>query len=153
MDLIREENGDLFVISFNNNEANLRKVLTHPLNSVITDGFVIDGGISHPRTFGTYPRFLGEFVRDKRWMSLDEAIPKTSSFAARRFRLKGRGELTPGAFADVTVFDYARIGSAADYEDPARSPDGIREVMVNGRFAVRDGVLTGDHAGRALRRA
>lgn len=151
MDLIREEHGELFIISFNNNEENLRRVLTHRLTSVITDGFVMEGGVSHPRTFGTYPKFLGEFVRDKGWMSLEEAVTKTSSLAARRFRLAGRGVLTPGAFADAVVFDAARIGSAADYSDPTRAPEGIRDVLVNGVFAVRDGALTGEHSGRALR--
>lgn len=151
LELIREEQGQIFIISFNNNEGNLRKVLTHPLTSIITDGLVMEGGISHPRTFGTYPKFLGDYVREQRWMSLEEAIVKTSALAAQRFRLKDRGRLAPGAFADVTVFDAARIGSEGDYSDPGRQPSGIRHVLVNGRFAVRDGSLTAERAGKALR--
>jgi dihydroorotase/N-acyl-D-amino-acid deacylase len=151
IDLVREENGHLFIISFNNNDANLRKVLTHPLTLVITDGFVMNGGISHPRAFGTYPKFLGECVRDKKWMSLEQAIVKTSALAAQRFRLTGRGVLKPGAFADLVCFDAAAIGTDADYAEPAKDPQGIHHVMVNGRFAVRDGGVTTEYAGRALR--
>ncbi|MBM3737855.1 MAG: amidohydrolase family protein, partial [Acidobacteria bacterium] len=151
MTLIQEQDGDVFIISFNNNEDNLRKVLTHPLNSVITDGFVLEDGLSHPRTFGTYPKFLGEYVRDKRWLPMEAAIVKTSAQAARRFRFQDRGVIAPGKLADLAVFDYAKIGTLADYSDPARDPEGIRHVIVNGKFGVRDGRLTGEAAGRGLR--
>ena len=150
LDLLIEENGYVFVISFNNDEEHLRTVITHPLTAVITDGLVMSG-VSHPRTFGTYPKFLGEYVREKQWMSLAEAIVKTSALAARRFRLQGRGVLTTGSFADVVVFDAARIGTSADYRDPAREPEGIHHVLVNGEFAVRKGRLTGARAGTVLR--
>jgi N-acyl-D-aspartate/D-glutamate deacylase len=108
-------------------------------------------GAAHPRTYGTYPKFLGEYVREKRWMSLPEAIHKTSGLAARRFGLKDRGVIAPGNFADVVVFDAARIGTRSDYHQPAQPPEGIRHVLVNGAFAVRDGALTGAAAGMALR--
>ena len=151
IDLIREEHGHLFIISFNNNEENLRKVLTHPLTSIITDGFVVEGGISHPRTFGTYPKFLGEYVRDKRWLPLEEAVVKTSALAAKRFGLRERGVLGPGAFADIVVFDAEAIGTDSDYTNPARDPRGVRHVIVNGEFAVRDGALTEARPGRPIR--
>jgi N-acyl-D-amino-acid deacylase len=150
LDLLVEEAGHVFIISFNNNEQNLRQVLTHPLTSVITDGFVLKG-ISHPRTYGTYPKFLGEYVRDKKWMSLPEAILKTSALAARRFQLRGRGALTAGSHADVVVFDAARIGTRSDYSKPAQDPEGIHHVLVNGRLAVRNGRLTAERAGIAIR--
>jgi N-acyl-D-aspartate/D-glutamate deacylase len=121
------------------------------LNSVITDGFVVEGGLSHPRTFGTYPKFLGEYVREKRWLPLEEAIVKTSSQAARRFRIADRGVIAQGKFADLVVFDYGKIGTQAGYEDPARDPEGIHHVIVNGKFGVRDGRLTGEAGGRGLR--
>jgi dihydroorotase/N-acyl-D-amino-acid deacylase len=150
LDLLREEEGHLYILSFNQNLENLRKVLTHPLTSIITDGMMMEG-ISHPRTFGTYPKFLGEFVRERGWMSLEEAIAKTSVYAARRFQLEGRGTIEPGHWADITVFDAARIRARSDYEEPAREPEGIHHVLVNGRFAVRDGKLTGELAGATLR--
>src|SRR6201999_4306479 len=107
-----------------------RTVLTHPLTSVITDGLVMQG-ISHPRTFGTYPKFLGECVRDKQWLSLPEAISKTSALAANRFRLHRRGTIETGKFADVVIFDPEGIGTLSDYANPVRDPEGIRHVLVN----------------------
>jgi len=138
------------VISFNSSEENLRKVLTHPLTMIITDGLVMQS-LSHPRTFGTYPKFLGEFVREKNWLPLEEAIVKTSALAARRFGLKGRGILAHRNWADIVVFDPNRIGTKADYSTPTQPPEGIVHVLVNGAFAVRDGKLTGERSGMALR--
>jgi N-acyl-D-amino-acid deacylase len=145
--LIRE--AGVWIISFNNHEANLRKVLAHPLTSIITDGLVVEG-ISHPRTFGTYPKLLGEFVREKGWFTLEEAVHKSSGLPASRFHLRGRGTLAPAYAADIVVFDPATIGCDGDYEHPARAPRGIAQVLVNGRFAIRDGVLTGERAGEGI---
>ena len=128
LDLLREYAGDVRIISFNNNEENLRKVITHELNMVITDGLVTDG-ISHPRTFGTYPKFLGQYVREKQWMSLPEAVVKTSALAARRFGLADRGTIEARKFADLVVFDAGEIGTASDYENPERDPEGIHHVF------------------------
>ena len=150
LDLLREYDGDVRIISFNNNEDNLNAVLTHPLSMVITDGLVLEG-ISHPRTFGTYPKFLGEYVRDKKWMPLEEAIAKASSLAARRFGLQGRGMIQPRNFADLVVFDADTVGTESDYDQPERDPKGIHHVFVNGRRAVRDGHLTDELPGTALR--
>ena len=149
LDLLREYAGDVRIISFNNNEENLRRVITHELNMVITDGLVTDG-ISHPRTFGTYPKFLGEYVREKRWMSLPEAVVKTSALAARRFGIEDRGMIAPRSFADLVVFDAGDIGTASDYENPERDPEGIHHVFVNGWAVVRNGKLTAELPGRAL---
>jgi N-acyl-D-amino-acid deacylase len=150
LDLLLEEEGYVYIISFNQSHETMRSVLTHPLTSIITDGMVIEGQ-SHPRTFGTYPKFLGEFVREKRWMPLEDAIVKTSSQPARRFGLKGRGTLEAGGWADIVVFDAAKTGTQSDYDHPARDPEGIHHVIVNGQFVVRDGKLTGRMAGRPLR--
>jgi N-acyl-D-aspartate/D-glutamate deacylase len=148
--LLQEQKGIVWIISFNQSEENLRKVLTLARTSIITDG-VVSSGLSHPRTFGTYPKFLGEYVRDKRWLSLEEAIVKTGARASRHFGLRGRGTLQVGNWADVVVFDPERIGTRSDYQKPDQDPEGIRLVLVNGRIAVRDGALTGVHAGQALR--
>lgn len=152
LDLVREEDGYVYIISFNQNVENLRKVLTHPLTCIITDGMMTEG-VPHPRTFGTYPKFLGEFVRERKWMSLEEAIEKTSALPARRFHLDGRGTIEPGQWADITVFDSAKIGTQSDYKQPAQDPEGIFHVLVNGRIGVRDGKLTGELAGSAVRRS
>jgi len=150
LDLLSEEEGYVYLISFNSSEENLKKVLTHPLTSIITDGMVMEGG-THPRTFGTYPKFLGEYVREKRWMKLEEAIVKSSALAARRFRLDRRGTLENGGWADIVVFDAEKIGTKSDYDNPGQDPEGINHVIINGRFGVRDGELTSEKAGMALR--
>ena len=150
LDLLQEYSGGVRIISINNNEDNLNSVLTHALSMVITDGLVMEG-ISHPRTFGTYPKFLGEYVREKKWMSLEQAIVKTSALAAQRFRLQGRGMVKARHFADLVVFDAGRIGTTSDYDRPRRDPKGVRHVLVNGRCVVRDGKLTDELPGRAIR--
>ena len=93
LDLLLENNATIMIVSFNQSEENLRKVLCHPLTSIITDGLMTDGK-PHPRTFGTYPTFLGEYVREKSWMSLEEAIHKATGLPAQRFHLEREGLLT-----------------------------------------------------------
>jgi len=150
MDLLQEHGGHLFVISFNSREENLRRVLCHPLTSVCSDSFVAKG-LSHPRTFGTYPKFLGDFVRDRGWMPLEDAIVKISALPARRFRLQGRGIIAAGNWADLVIFDAATIGTKSDYSSPAEEPLGINMVLVNGEIVVEQGQLTGKRPGTVLR--
>jgi N-acyl-D-amino-acid deacylase len=150
LELLREQNGQLHIISFNSRDENLRKVLTHPLTSVCTDSHV-GKGLSHPRTFGTYPTFLGKYVRDLGWMTLEEAIAKTSALPAQRFGLEGRGTIALGNCADLVVFDPATITTKSDYSNPALPPEGIRLVLVNGEIVVENGRLTGARSGVALR--
>ncbi len=150
IDVLREQEGVLSVISFNSREDNLRRVLSHPLTSVCSDSMVTKG-LNHPRTFGTYPEFLGKYVRDRGWMSLEEGIVRTSALPARRFRLHGRGTIAAGNWADLVVFDAAAIGTKSDYTSPSTPPEGIRLVMVNGEIVVDHGKLTGNRPGAALR--
>jgi dihydroorotase/N-acyl-D-amino-acid deacylase len=135
LDLILEESAQVNVLSFNQCEENLRRTLSHPLAIVISDGFYVRGK-PHPRLFGTFPRLLGEAVRRRGWLTLEEAIHKVTLAPARRFGLRGRGVLTPGAVADVTVFDPGAVDSEADYENPELPPTGIRYVFRNGKFAI-----------------
>ncbi|HMJ62163.1 MAG TPA: amidohydrolase family protein [Bryobacteraceae bacterium] len=132
MDLIAEENGAVNMISFNQSEANLRELLTHELCSVISDGFYVDGK-PHPRLYGTFPSLLGEVARDRKWMTLPEAVRKITSKPLARLKLADRGFLRPGLLANVTVFDAATISGPADYDVPDRPPVGIRHVFLRGR--------------------
>jgi N-acyl-D-amino-acid deacylase len=150
LNLLREEEGILTIISFNQSEVNLRKILTHPLTSIITDGLYTEGK-PHPRTFGTYPKFLGEFVREKQWMSLEAAIHKASGLPARRFKLARRGTVQIGNWADFTIFDPREIGTSSDYMNPNQSPRGIVYVLVNGQTTLHNGRLKGIPAGMSLR--
>lgn len=132
MELLIEEEAEVNIVSFNQSETNLRALLTHPLCTVISDGFYVNGR-PHPRLFGTFPELLGRYCRDQRWLTLPDAIHKITQKPAERFGLKGRGILRRGAFADVTLFDPKTIRSTATYDDPERPPEGIRLVLHNGR--------------------
>ncbi|MBD5633572.1 MAG: D-aminoacylase [Candidatus Eremiobacteraeota bacterium] len=108
-------------------------------------------GLPHPRTFGTFPRVFGRYVRGRRTLELGEAIRRMTSLAADQFGIADRGRIVPGAFADLVLFDAETIVDTATYERPYSYPLGIDFVWVNGRAVVRDGETTGDRPGRALR--
>ena len=129
LDLLIEEQTKVNVISFNQSGANLRELLTHPLCSVISDGFYVKGK-PHPRLHGTFPELLGNLVRDRQWMSLQEAVHKITAQPAAR--LNQSATLDPGAPADLTIFDTAAIASRATYSEPQQDPVGIHYVIRNG---------------------
>jgi N-acyl-D-amino-acid deacylase len=95
----------------------------------------------HPRLYGTFPHVLTRYVREKKVLTLEEAIRKMTSFPARRFSLGKRGLIAPGYAADVVVFDPEKIQDTATYEDPKHFPEGISHVLVNGAKAVGSGTL------------
>jgi N-acyl-D-amino-acid deacylase len=132
LDLLREERGAVNMLEFNQSEENLRQTLCHPLANVISDGFYVKGR-PHPRLHGTFPELIGRVCREKRWMELPEAIHKITARPAERFGIRDRGRLVPGAHADIVIFDAARIGSPATYDNPEQPPDGIRLVLREGR--------------------
>jgi len=133
LDLLVEERGAVNMLCFNQSEENLRQTLTHPLSVIISDGFYVRGR-PHPRLHGTFPCWLGSYVRDRRWLGLPEAIRKITDQPAQRFGIRQRGRIEPGYYADITVFDPRAIASPATYEDPERPPLGIRYVLRNGRI-------------------
>ena len=136
LDLLVEEHALVNVVSFNQSEPNLRQLLTHPLCSVISDGFYVKGK-AHPRLYGTFPELLGNVVRDRRWMPLPESIHKITAKPAARLGLKNRGWLKKGYSADVTIFDPAHVKSEATYETPDREPQGILKVIKEGQIVYQ----------------
>lgn len=110
------------------------------------------GGFPHPRGCGTFPRIIARYVREKRVLSLGEAVRRMTGLPAETFGLKDRGVLRAGAFADLAVFDPERFADRAGYRDPRALPEGLAHVFVNGRLAVLDGAETGERPGRVLRR-
>ena len=118
-------------------------IFKHPMSMVGTDAVVIDG-LPHPRLYGSYPRVLGEYVRERGLTTWGEAVAKMTGIPATKFSLSGRGFLEPGMAADVVVFDPIEIRDNADYLTPRRAPTGIRYVFVNGAVAGSRG------AGRVL---
>lgn len=136
-------------INLEEKETRLNCTLTHPLQMISSDGAYV-GRKPHPRGFGTYPRVLGRYVRDKQWLTLEEAIWKMTGFPAQRFGLENRGLLQPGYGADLVIFDPDSVLDRATYEDPRKPPAGIEHVLVNGVATVSEGRLTGARPGRVL---
>ena len=130
----------------------IRRFLRHSIGMVGTDSTFV-GAKPSPRTYGSFPRILGQFVRDEALLSLEEAIRRMTSAPAARLGLKTRGTLRDGAIADVVIFDPATVRSNATYDEPRRFPDGIETVIVNGEIVVDGGAHTGRTPGRALHRA
>jgi dihydroorotase/N-acyl-D-amino-acid deacylase len=142
---------------FSMSEADVRAAVAAPWVGVGMDfGAVASDGplnmrVVHPRAYGTFPRILGHYVREEHALALEAAVRKMTGVAAERMGLKDRGVLREGNYADITVFDPATIADRATFENPHQPSAGIRFVLVNGRFTLDDGRLTGERPGRALR--
>ena len=141
MDLLIEQEGQVNIVEHSQSRENLHALLTHPLATVVTDG-VYTRGRSHPRLYATYPLLLGELVRERKWMSLEDAIYKVTARPANQFRIKDRGKLAAGYKGDITVFDPSAIHTDATYEVPDVPPVGIKSVWRNGERLVSEGVVT-----------
>jgi N-acyl-D-amino-acid deacylase len=129
----------------------LRRFLAHPGAMIGTDSTFL-GERPSPRTYGSYPRVLGQFVREEALLSLEEAVRRMTGAPAARLGLADRGLLRDGYAADLVVLDPDRVRATATYEDPRRFPEGIEHVAVNGTLVVDGGRHTGATPGRALRR-
>jgi len=146
--------GALFFVA---SENDLTYALKQPWTSICLDAneLSLDGPLfephTHPRSFGTFPRFIGHYVRDEHLMSLSEAIRKITAMPAQREHLTDRGLIVPGFYADITVFDPATIIDRATYADPTRVSEGVDFVFVNGQLEYDHGKITGVRAGRSLR--
>ena len=148
--LLLEENHAVSMVLFMMDEDDVRRLLTQPWLMHCTDGLM--GGEPHPRTYGAFPRVLGHYTRDAGLMTLPDALRKMTSLPAWRLGLRDRGILRVGAFADVTVFNPDTVRDVATFDQPRQHPIGIEHVFVNGVHAVRDDHVTGNLAGRAVRR-
>lgn len=155
-DIIIEEEAKAGAIFFTMNEDNLKRFLRLPYLMIGTDSSARSffgptcKGKPHPRGFGTFPRFIGFYVRDENLISLPEAIRRITSLPAKTFGIKERGGIKEGFFADIVIFDYNQIKDSASYKEPFRKSEGVEYVFVNGSLAVREGLLTGSLSGRAL---
>ncbi len=134
-------------------EADVIRIMQHPQAMFETDGDPVGYGIGfpHPRSYGTFPRILGRYVREMKVLSLEEAIRKMTSMSADEIGQPERGRIAEGMFADITVFDANRISDQADYVDPHRYSVGIHHVIVNGVPVILDGSVTGAKPGTVLK--
>ena len=155
MDLLLTEHQDIGTIYFLMSDENVAMQLKQPWIKIGTDADGPDPDsmkdFTHPRTYGTYPRILGKYVRDEHVLTLEDAIRKMSGAVADRLLIKDRGLLREGMYADVVVFDPATIQEHTTYEKPNQVSTGVREVFVNGVEVVRDGKHTGAKPGRVVR--
>jgi len=149
-EILLEEEGRVGMIIFSMDEENVAMGLRHPLGMICTDGLL--GGRPHPRVYGTFPRVLGHYVRERKDMTLVEAVRKMTSLPARRLGLKDRGVLAEGMAADLVVFDPETVLDQSTYDNPRQYPVGIRHVIVNGVHSVENGQFTGQRGGRVLKR-
>jgi len=138
-------------IYFMMSEEDVRRVLAFAHTMIGSDGLPHDTH-PHPRLWGTFARVLGHYCREEKLFPLEEAVRKMTGLPAARLALRNRGRLTPGAFADITVFDPATVIDRASFEAPTTPAAGIHLVIVNGKAVWREGAATGERPGRVLRR-
>ncbi|HZQ37098.1 MAG TPA: amidohydrolase family protein, partial [Dehalococcoidia bacterium] len=149
--IVQGEGRETVVIQFSMSEDDVETNLRHPAVMVGSDGIPVLEGLPHPRLFGTFPRVLGRYVRERGVAPLEEMVRRMTALPAERFGLAGRGVLREGAFADLVLFDPATVRDTATYEAPMQEPEGIALVVVNGAVAYEDGTHTGAGTGRLLR--
>jgi N-acyl-D-amino-acid deacylase len=134
-------------------ETDVDRIMKYPYTAVASDGGVREFGVGipHPRSYGTNARVLGEYVRNRKALTLEDAVRRMTSMPARTFHFKDRGAIREGMTADLLLFDPARVGDKATYENPHQFSEGFDFVLVNGVVMVDGGQLTEARAGRVLR--
>ncbi len=150
-DINESEAGAVTVVGFGMCQEDVDLVLRNPRTMIGSDGIESDVGEPHPRVYGTFARVLGEYVRERAVVSLEQAVHKMTGQSAAKFRLTDRGEIAVGRFADIVVFDAETIADVATYEKPRQHPVGIDYVLINGRLAVEGGAQRDVRPGRVLR--
>ncbi|MCJ7681562.1 MAG: D-aminoacylase [Candidatus Aminicenantes bacterium] len=157
-DILIAERARVGMVIFMMDEDNLKKILAHPLVGIGCDGSALapygplGEGKPHPRSYGTFPRVLGKYVRDEKILPMEKMIQKITALPAAKFGLGRRGTLLPEYAGDIVVFDEKTVLDVATYEDPHRYPRGIVHVLVNGQPTVTNGNHTGVLDGRVLRK-
>lgn len=149
--ILLEERLQASMIQFSMHEHDLEHALADEHTAIGSDGLPPGtGGKPHPRLFGTFPRLLGRYARDRGLLEIPEAVRRMTSLPAEQFRVPERGLLSPGYRADLVAFDPRTITDIGDYTDPVHPPQGIPWVCQNGRTVVDEGVYLGDRGGHRL---
>lgn len=157
-DLVAQGNGRVMAVYHMMSEQDIETALRFPWTSIGSDagavaqiGVADAGQFPHPRGFGNAPRVIARYVRERKVLSLEEAVRKMTSWPATRMRLADRGVIREGAWADVTIFDYETLTDAATYDQPTALPKGVEYVLVNGVLVIDAGRHTGARPGKVLR--
>jgi N-acyl-D-amino-acid deacylase len=149
LDIMAEEELAVGMIIHHMDEKDVVRIMQHPTVSFITDGLL--GGKPHPRVYGSFPRILGRYVREKGVLILEEAIRKMTSLPAEKLRLKNKGRIAANFDADITIFDYDKVIDHATFDNPRQFPSGIEWVLVNGQVVVEKGKHTKATPGKTVR--
>lgn len=156
-DLVAQGHGRVMAIYHMMSEQDIETALHFPWTSIGSDsGAAAQSGandaigLPHPRAYGNFPRVIARYVREKKVLTLEEAIRKMTSWPATRYRLDHRGSIKEGLWADVVVFDYEKLQDRSTYEQPTLSPEGIDYVLVNGKVVIDHGTHTGARPGKVL---
>ena len=157
-DLLIQERGRVQTIVYHLDPQDVDTIVTSPgamygsdTMSLAAEG-VLSFGKPHPRAYGTHGRILGRYVRERKQMTLEEAVRKMTSMPAHRMRLRERGEIRSGYYSDLTIFDPETIRDRADYANPKQYTEGVDCVIVNGKIVLRDGIHQGVFSGRVVGR-
>lgn len=157
VDLIQEDDSRIQVVYFSMSEENIKKKLALPYMAICSDaGSYTNEGVfleqsTHPRAYGSFARLLGHFVREEKVIPLEEAIYKLTTLPATNLKLKKRGALKPGYYADVVLFDADKIKDNATFSKPHQYATGMKHIFVNGTQVLKDGEHTGAFPGRVVR--
>ena len=133
-------------------EEDVVRVMQSPYTMIASDGDipVFGQAAPHPRSYGTFARVLGVYIREKKVLTLEDAVRRMAGLPAQRLKLWDRGQLRPGMKADVVVFDSDKVTDRSTYDKPHQYSTGVRDVIVNGKLVLHDGAVTAERPGRVL---
>lgn len=147
-------NGGASCVYFAMDDADVERIMAHPQTMIASDGRLAKPGDGHPhpRWYGTFPRVLGVYVREKKILPLEIAIQKMTTMPADRLGLSERGRIKENTFADIVVFNPETVKDKATFQEPHQYPQGIDYVLVNGKLAVDKDVYQDIRSGKVLRK-
>jgi N-acyl-D-amino-acid deacylase len=149
--LLVEDGLATLVLQHVGDERNVRTIMRHRVHTGGSDG-ILHGAKPHPRAYGTFPEYLGRYVRELGVLSLEECVAHLTGRPAARLRLPDRGLVREGHRADLVLFDPRTVAAGATYDSPRALPTGIPYVLIDGRFVIEDGRRTDVLAGGSVRR-
>lgn len=147
---LRAKDPGALVVAHLLNEAEVDACITHPACIVVSDG-LYSNRQGHPRGSGTFPKLIREYVVEKKLLTLEDALEKITWMPAQRMGLAGKGSISPGSDADITVFDLNRIRDGSTYQEPLKQPEGIEYVVISGDIALKRGKILKDRLGKSVR--
>ena len=156
-DLIKYSNNSVQMVGFGMNEKEIETILSHPRVMIASDAGAhapyppMNKSIAHPRAYGTFPRAIAKYVKERKICSLEEMVRKMTGLPAEKFRLKDRGLIQENKAADIVIFDYDKIKDKAEFTDSMQYPEGINFVIVNGKVVIENGEHTGELPGKIIR--